>query len=670
MIDATLAQRFLEAIQRGERLRTEGQLDAALASFRHAAELIPGHSAPFTRIACLRLERDLGAAPSPRPSHGPRIQMRALGDRGRFGNQLLQYGFLRLYAERHGLVAETPDWFGRHVYGFADALIASPLPTVDENDVDLMAALRGELAQIPRDCDITGYFCGDMRAWGSVAARFRALYDPLSALQPTLAAALAALRRRGQTIVAIHLRRGDFGYGRFWVAPGGWYLRWLRELWPRLADPVLYIATDDVAVGAEFAEFSPLMAHDLGVKLEALPELIDHHVLAQAEHLAISNSSFSFTAALLNTRCITPMRPHPDRHELVEFDAWTSRVLLDPTVTAPAEPSIGGAGTLQAPLPRRAEFLGTVGLASAHPRDRPVYLVASMYTQSHRPLAERLARSLRTLSLPFALYEVPHVHRSISEHGSFDAAYTKANFIRFLHAEYRVPVLYLDCDCIVRSEPRLIRSLADAGVEFAIYNWLAELYTDAFMPVELRDPTGRVIEPRDRYFRFSHSIDAFSPTQLTCSGPTQFYANSARAKGLLDAWSAVIDAHPGVPDDHCLDIAFNRGMRAPARPQALWLDKAYARYLYWIYVRPIIDHPQMPAGRRASSASTVPLPPGPRFDLSVAETRSIAPLLPRDCLIDRVNKRLLRPQASKTQPGQIEAVDLGPLPFELYLDAQ
>jgi hypothetical protein len=727
--------------------------------------------------------------------------MTSLGANGRFGNQLLQYGFLRLYAARHRLLAETPDWIGRYVYGCNDPDISLALPPVDENTVDLPAALRGDLLEPPRNCDLRGYFCGDTRDWGPVAAEFRGLFEPVSAIRCAFEKALERLRDRGRTLVAIHLRRGDFGYGRFWIAPADWYVQWLRRLWPELERPVLYVASDAPNAAAPFAEFSPLQNHDLDSSPDPLPLLLDHFVLTRAEYLAISNSSFSFSAALLNPGLSTSVRPHPDRRELVPFDPWASPVLIDPIPREPrprasqgraprirpgqcvvhyggycaewthavrrefpslmvhelddgdsldalrarrSEPrihhlyladsvpidtlieqahdafacahvetvhfqashveaehvvvrltelgfresigeagsplrcmvhqgsssfyvsdnagAIGGAEQLSA-----SKFAGKVGMGSVNCGERPAFLAASMYTPSHRALAERLAASLRALGVPFILYEVPTVHRSISARGSDDPTYTKANFVRYVLDTYGVPILYMDCDCVLRSEPLLIRCLIGAGAEFAIYNWLADVHTDAYAPVELRGADGQLVKPADRFFRFWYSIDAFSPTQLLCSGATQLYADTPAARELLGTWASVIRDHPGVVDDHCLDVAFNSRLTGLRRPRSSWLDKAYARYLFWIFARPVIDHPQFPSGRRQPTTPHVPLPEGPRFRLDIAETRSDARLLPRDCLIDTQLKRLLRSQPSPTQPGQMEAADIGPLLQELYL---
>jgi hypothetical protein len=77
-------------------------------------------------------------------------------------------------------------------------------------------------------------------------------------------------------------------------------------------------------------------------------------------------------------------------------------------------------------------------MSSGHePASALSYLIASLYTASHRPLAERLAASLTRFGLPYALYEVPTVHRSLSVRGTDDPAYTKASFVR-LPARYCV----------------------------------------------------------------------------------------------------------------------------------------------------------------------------------------------------------------------------------------
>jgi len=168
--------------------------------------------------------------------------------------------------------------------------------------------------------------------WKSRADEFRALFTPGRKIRPLLDRAQGALDAAGKTIIAIHLRRADFGYGRFWIAPVEWYLAWLRTLWPKFDQPVLYIATDDEALVSQFAEFSPWDLRRIGGSIPGADFMIDHHILRHADHVAISNSTFSFTAAMLNGRAVTFMRPHPNRRELIDFDPWCADVLLDPVI--------------------------------------------------------------------------------------------------------------------------------------------------------------------------------------------------------------------------------------------------------------------------------------------------------------------------------------------------
>ncbi len=56
------------------------------------------------------------------------MQMSALGELGRWGNQLIQYCFARAYAEKYGAILEVPNWIGTEVFDLNDAPISDPLP--------------------------------------------------------------------------------------------------------------------------------------------------------------------------------------------------------------------------------------------------------------------------------------------------------------------------------------------------------------------------------------------------------------------------------------------------------------------------------------------------------------------------------------------------------------
>ena len=133
--------------------------------------------------------------------------------------------------------------------------------------------------------------------------------------------------------------------------------------------------------------------------------------------------------------------------------------------------------------------------------DTARYVVGAMMTPSHAHFGERLAVSCRAHSLPLALIAVPSVHRSISKDGSDDLRLTKANFVQFLMDRYRCPILYVDADCVIAEPPTHIDELLATQVDFAIFNWLAEEHTEAYIPAKItvQDERGqRMI--CDRYY--------------------------------------------------------------------------------------------------------------------------------------------------------------------------
>ena len=319
----------------GEILERTGRSDEAVPVYDAAIATHPGSGRAFTRRAVILLRRQWGPPPAPHRSAGPRVMCSSLGANGRFANQLLQYAMTRLYAEDHGLTAEIPDWIGRDLFGRDDPLPGAPLPELSENDADICGALSG---RVPRDLagrDLWGYFQKDSRDFAGHRDRFRRLFTPRPPLAALTGAWMVKLDLQGRSLVALHLRRGDFVKSRAWIAPEEWYLAWLAALWPRLVNPLLYVATDDPATVAAFKDYAPVTAAVLGPALPGVEFYCDFHVLTQATHLAISNSSFSFVAAMLNERAVAFARPDQQVRGLVAFDPWAAPVTLpqDPRVT-------------------------------------------------------------------------------------------------------------------------------------------------------------------------------------------------------------------------------------------------------------------------------------------------------------------------------------------------
>jgi hypothetical protein len=66
-----------------------------------------------------------------RPSQ-PVLTMSSLGQLGRFGNQIFQYAFLRICAQKSGATVECPPWIGQTLFGHDDAPISKRLPPAIE----------------------------------------------------------------------------------------------------------------------------------------------------------------------------------------------------------------------------------------------------------------------------------------------------------------------------------------------------------------------------------------------------------------------------------------------------------------------------------------------------------------------------------------------------------
>jgi tetratricopeptide (TPR) repeat protein len=321
-------------------LEALGRPDAALPVWERAIRCNPGRGEAFTRRAVTLLTRRFGPppVPAPRAEAGRRLASTSLGWLGRFGNQLLQYGVLRLYAARHGLTLEVPPWPGRHLYGLNDPLPGPALPRLPEREVEahIMTSLSGPEGSVEgsaggevlADRDVSAYFCGDTGFLAPHRDTFRGFFTPGPQIRPWTDALTARLHEAGHTVVALHIRRGDFGWGPFWTAPESWYLQWLDAIWPGLDQPVLYVATDDPRCLSAFAAYRPLAARDLAEPIPGAEFLTDFHVLCEADLVAVSNSSFSFVATMLNRRARSVVRPDKARQALIPYSPWSSPVLL------------------------------------------------------------------------------------------------------------------------------------------------------------------------------------------------------------------------------------------------------------------------------------------------------------------------------------------------------
>ena len=271
-----------------------------------------------------------------------KVSLSTLGSNGRFGNQIFQYAFLRIYAKHYNLDFETPHWIGEYLFGHNDTRISSNLPLVKEEEIFLSSEYNLiEESNGLRNVDLYGYFLYHTKFYNRYKDFFISLFQPQLNIVNQIQSSLDTLKKQGKTIVGIHIRRGDYftltysnysmknGKSPYFFAPCKWYIQYLEEIWGTLNNPVLFIASDEPdKILNDFKVFSPITSKHFSVYIPQAEFYPDFYFLSQCDILAISNSTFSFLASMLNQKCKTFARPDLSNHKLISFDPWDSYPLL------------------------------------------------------------------------------------------------------------------------------------------------------------------------------------------------------------------------------------------------------------------------------------------------------------------------------------------------------
>lgn len=220
------------------------------------------------------------------------------------------------------------------MFGHRDPPISVQLPLVEERQIDRRTILSSPYPE-HINVDFSGYFQYHTKYYAPWKDYFQSLFEPVPAIKSFMDEGVRRLRSMGKTVIGLHLRRGDYVeyqddeiYGKVWfVAQHQWYLDILEIIWGRLQDPVLFIASDDLdSVLPDFSDYTPVTANDLLPTLPKASFYPDHYLLSQCDVLAISNSSYSFSASMLNRRGTLFLRPYLEAECLYPYDPWDSPV--------------------------------------------------------------------------------------------------------------------------------------------------------------------------------------------------------------------------------------------------------------------------------------------------------------------------------------------------------
>jgi hypothetical protein len=319
------AERFLEGVQA---IQTEVNFTSVYAGCGLIGEMdslleLRG----FVRVAThTPYSREWGDALYVRK---PFVSMSCIGKMGRFGNQFFQYMYGSVYAEQHQLEFFCPEWDGAELFA---GVHARPFPGTPLKKVVQAGYSYGNCSILNApsvfvNSELEGFFQYHTRVYRAKRTQLLETFRLKGQAASLCEQIKAAFSADAGPVVAIHLRRTDYGTGIYFIAPNEWYLKVLNSLRQEIGHFRLYIATDDPGcIGSDFDEFERI---DLSGLHGNQPEfLVDFLALTIADYVAISNSSFSFAATMLNQGARRFWRPSLADKELIEYLPWDAEPLL------------------------------------------------------------------------------------------------------------------------------------------------------------------------------------------------------------------------------------------------------------------------------------------------------------------------------------------------------
>ena len=270
------------------------------------------------------------------------------------------------------------------------------------------------------------------------------------------------------------------------------------------------------------------------------------------------------------------------------------------------------------------------------------FIVVSFFTKSYKDKADKLINSLNKFNINYKVFEIPTIHYSKSNKGSDDINYCMPKLIMKALSSFRLPILFIDCDMEIVQKPELFYRLDEKKIDFAIYNWLEDNDNDGYLPLKLNINTseGKI---EKTYFINKVNVKLLNHSekekQLFSSGAVAYFSNSDLSNKLLKDWYKNIEKYPQLPDDQILDYTFNFTFDKKNKLKIEWLSKNYCRVYWWIFTKPIINHPDNVSHREKDNFYKIT--GKKRFKIENTIKRETSKI-PSDLIIDINEKKLLK----------------------------
>ena len=263
------------------------------------------------------------------------VTMSRLPINGRFANQLFQYMFLRVYAKKYNLEYQYPPWPGVDLFDFNDRCgITKILPRYKDwlyvSSMDDVPMLK----DVPKNVDLYGTFQYHTSYYSPYKDFIREIFTPKKFLKDQMDEVESIIRSKAKRIIGIHIRKGDYSTRVFFPTD----IKWVKESLENfdLSDSILYISSDNPElVLPDFRDYNVYSSLDYSIdcplwryrrRRSPFPNqfFADFWMLTRSDVLFISNSSFSFSASMLNTICKEFYRPIFSLGSFVSYDPWNS----------------------------------------------------------------------------------------------------------------------------------------------------------------------------------------------------------------------------------------------------------------------------------------------------------------------------------------------------------